>query len=86
MVPPVTGGVVLESGARVGADYSDALMAEKLRGLADFESRLAAMPVASGRARSRSTGSLSAACSTATASTSSCCVPGRAIPVSTSIR
>ena len=47
MVPPVTGAVVLESGARVGDDYSDRRMDDQLRGLADFEARLAAMPVAS---------------------------------------
>jgi hypothetical protein len=47
MVPPVTGAVVLESGARVGDDYSDRRMDDQLRGLADFEARLVAMPVAS---------------------------------------
>lgn len=47
MVPGFTAGVVLDSGARVGAVYADALMAEKLAGLDAFEARLAAMDVAS---------------------------------------
>ena len=46
MVPAFTGGVVLESGARVGQDYADALMAAKLAGLAAYERRLEAMNVA----------------------------------------
>jgi hypothetical protein len=45
MVPRFTTGVVLVSGGRIGEDYSDALMARKLAGLARFEQRLAAMPV-----------------------------------------
>ncbi len=47
MVPAFTSGVVLESGARVGQGYGDQAMAGKLAGLAAFERRLAAMPVAS---------------------------------------
>jgi hypothetical protein len=46
MVPSVTGAVVLESGARVGDDYSPARLDSKLRGLDSFEARLAAMDVA----------------------------------------
>ncbi|WP_252260363.1 DUF885 family protein [Erythrobacter aurantius] len=46
MVPGFTAGVVLDSGARVGEVYADALMAEKLAGLDAFEARLAAMDVA----------------------------------------
>ena len=45
MVPGFTAGVVLDSGARVGEVYADALMAEKLAGLDAFEARLAAMNV-----------------------------------------
>ena len=47
MVPGFTAGVVLDSGARVGEVYADDLMAQKMAGLADFETRLAAMDVAS---------------------------------------
>jgi hypothetical protein len=46
MVPAFTSSVVLDSGARVGEQYADALMAEKLRGIAAFEQRLGAMNVA----------------------------------------
>ena len=46
MVPAFTGGVVLESGARVGQDYGDARMAAKLAGLDAFDARLDAMNVA----------------------------------------
>ena len=46
MVPAFTSSVVLDSGARVGEDYADALMRAKLAGLARFEARLAAMDVA----------------------------------------
>jgi hypothetical protein len=46
MVPAFTSSVVLDSGAKVGEQYADALMAEKLRGLAAFEQRLGAMNVA----------------------------------------
>lgn len=45
MVPRFTTGVVLVSGGRIGEEYSDALMARRLAGLASFEQRLAAMPV-----------------------------------------
>lgn len=47
MVPAFTGGVVLESGARVGQDYGDARMAAKLAGLDAYDARLDAMNVAS---------------------------------------
>ncbi len=46
MVPAFTNAVVLDSGARVGEAYADALMAEKLAGLEVFEDRLDAMNVA----------------------------------------
>lgn len=46
MVPAFTGGVVLESGARVGQGYERGAMAAKLAGLPRFERRLAAMNVA----------------------------------------
>jgi hypothetical protein len=46
MVPAFTSSVVLDSGARVGDQYADQLMAEKLRGLTAFERRLGAMDVA----------------------------------------
>lgn len=46
MVPAFTSSVVLDSGARVGQEYADGLMATKLEGLAAFESRLANMNVA----------------------------------------
>ncbi|OYU72221.1 MAG: hypothetical protein CFE32_24390, partial [Alphaproteobacteria bacterium PA3] len=45
MLPEFTAGVVMDSGARIGDVYSDALMAQKLAGLGAFERRLAAMPV-----------------------------------------
>lgn len=45
MLPGFSAGVVLESGARIGEDYVDRLMAEKLAGLERFETGLAAMPV-----------------------------------------
>lgn len=45
MLPGFTAGVVLDSGARIGEVYSDNLMAEKLTGLARFETRFANMPV-----------------------------------------
>lgn len=47
MLPGFTAGVVMDSGARVGEVYADALMAQKLAGLDAFEARLAALPVAS---------------------------------------
>ena len=47
MVPAFTSSVVLDSGARVGDDYAEPLMRQKLAGLARFEARLAAMDVAS---------------------------------------
>lgn len=46
MVPAFTSSVVLDSGAKVGEDYADTLMAAKLRGLFAFEQRLGAMNVA----------------------------------------
>lgn len=46
MVPAFTGGVVLESGARVGQGYERGAMAAKLAGLPAFERRLASMNVA----------------------------------------
>jgi len=46
MVPAFTSSVVLDSGAKVGEDYADTLMAAKLRGLVVFEQRLSAMNVA----------------------------------------
>lgn len=46
MVPAFTSSVVLDSGARVGEDYADALMDAKLRGLQSFERRLKNMNVA----------------------------------------
>lgn len=46
MLPGFTSSVVMDSGARVGETYSDALMREKLAGLAAFEARLADMNVA----------------------------------------
>lgn len=46
MVPAFTPSVVLDSGAQVGELYADPLMAEKRAGLAAFEQRLAALPVA----------------------------------------
>ena len=45
MVPGFTAGVVLDSGARIGEVYGDELMAEKLGGLAYFDSELAVLPV-----------------------------------------
>lgn len=47
MLPGFTAGVVLNSGARIGDVYSDAVMAQKLAGLDRFENALAALPVAS---------------------------------------
>jgi len=47
MLPEFTAGVVMDSGARIGDVYSDALMAQKLAGLGAFEQRLTAMPVKS---------------------------------------
>ena len=47
MLPGFTAGVVLDSGARIGDVYSDAVMAQKLAGLDRFENALAALPVAS---------------------------------------
>lgn len=46
MVPAFTSSVVLDSGAKVGEDYADTLMAAKLRGLFVFEQRLSTMNVA----------------------------------------
>ncbi len=46
MVPAFTSSVVLDSGAKVGADYADSLMTAKLRDLHVFEQRLSAMNVA----------------------------------------
>ena len=46
MVPAFTSSVVLDSGAKVGEDYADTLMAAKLRGLVVFEQRLSAINVA----------------------------------------
>ena len=46
MVPAFTSSVVLDSGARVGEEYADALMDAKLRGLRLFEERLEDMNVA----------------------------------------
>ncbi|GMN03792.1 DUF885 family protein [Erythrobacter sp. MTPC3] len=46
MVPGFTASVVLDSGARVGEVYGDALMQEKLAGLDRFEADLAALDVA----------------------------------------
>jgi hypothetical protein len=45
MLPGFTAGVVMDSGARIGDVYGDALMAQKLAGLESFERRLAALPV-----------------------------------------
>jgi hypothetical protein len=45
MLPGFTAGVVMDSGARIGDVYGDALMAQKLAGLEGFERRLAALPV-----------------------------------------
>lgn len=45
MVPGFNAGVVLESGARIGENYVDILMVQKLAGLERFEAGLAAMPV-----------------------------------------
>ena len=47
MLPGFTAGVVLDSGARIGDVYADAVMAQKLAGLGRFEEGLAALPVAS---------------------------------------
>jgi hypothetical protein len=47
MFPAFTSGVVLESGARVGDSFGEEAMAAKLAGLAAYERRLAALPVAS---------------------------------------
>ena len=47
MFPAFTSGVVLESGARVGDSFGEPSMAAKLAGLAAYERRLAALPVAS---------------------------------------
>ena len=46
MVPAFTDSVVLDSGAKVGEEYADALMADKLRHLQAFEVRLRDMNVA----------------------------------------
>jgi hypothetical protein len=46
MVPAFTSSVVLDSGARVGEDYAEGLMASKLAGLPAFEQRLTNMNVA----------------------------------------
>jgi len=45
MLPGFTADVVMDSGARIGDVYGDALMAQKLAGLEDFERRLTALPV-----------------------------------------
>ncbi|HVM36815.1 MAG TPA: DUF885 family protein [Sphingomicrobium sp.] len=47
MVPGFTSAVVLDSGARVGEQYADPLMAAKLQGLDAFDRRLQALDVAS---------------------------------------
>jgi hypothetical protein len=47
MVPGFTSSVVLDSGARVGEQYADTLMAAKLQGLEAFERRLQALDVQS---------------------------------------
>lgn len=47
MVPGFTSSVVLDSGARVGEQYADTLMANKLHGLEQFERRLQALDVSS---------------------------------------
>jgi hypothetical protein len=47
MLPGFTSSVVLDSGARVGEQYSDAVMAAKLRGLDQFDRRLSAIDVRS---------------------------------------
>lgn len=46
MLPGFTAGVVLDSGARIGEVYSDAVLAEKHAGLTRFDTALAALPVA----------------------------------------
>jgi hypothetical protein len=46
MLPGFTAGVVLDSGARIGDVYSDAVLEEKRAGLARFDAALAALPVA----------------------------------------
>lgn len=46
MVPAFTSSVVLDSGAKVGEEYADALMEAKLQGLQTFEKRLEDMNVA----------------------------------------
>ncbi len=46
MVPAFTSSVVLDSGAKVGEDYADTVMTEKLLGLGRFEQRLGALNVA----------------------------------------
>ena len=46
MLPGFTAGVVLDSGARIGEVYADAVLEEKRAGLARFDTALAALPMA----------------------------------------
>ena len=46
MLPGFTAGVVLDSGARIGEVYSDAVLERKRAGLARFDTAMAALPVA----------------------------------------